>query len=43
MAQATFVTNLSMSLGPTEGAMSISAVWNIDDITWCTCSRIAFT
>ena len=43
MAQAAFVMNASISLGSTEGAMSTSAVWSIDEITRCTCSRIAFT
>eukprot|EP00804_Cyclotella_cryptica_P007271 CCRYP_017867-RA/>CCRYP_017867-RA protein AED:0.23 eAED:0.23 QI:3/1/1/1/0/0/2/146/43 len=42
MAQATFITNLSILLVSTKGAMSISAVRSIDDITWCTRSRIAF-
>ena len=42
MAQATLVRNVTMSLGATELAISISAVRSIIILTWCTCSSITF-
>lgn len=43
MVHATFVKNVSMSLIVTVLSITISAVWSITMITWCTHSSKAFT